>query len=404
MSEFYHDQADPWPSYSELFPEEEDSSEALIADGSYRFLQAATNKLEQHTGRKGEFFTAEEEYLVALDLIAGREARERIEKEGTVPDEVTREVIEKGNIARNKLIETNLRFAASYARRSMGLPASKKQSATFASTDGMPGITTFGDITHLADASVPLDDRMQMANIGLIKAADTFVIQPNKKTGKPIRFQTWAAWRIHNEIYQSIQSTEFKGIYLPMNIYNYVNQPDELHDDQSAEATARRALLRQMQTTTYLEDIDLRGDNFDEIDDDETEPQPFRLDEILPADRETYEPEHRFAKKHTTEKLISALESKFGERSIAVIVGRFGLAGVPVHTFDELADMFKVSRERIRQIEQDTLESLRAPRTSAQFSEEFRLVIENNARYNPHELGRFNEAMPNIKTNTIDKI
>jgi RNA polymerase primary sigma factor len=61
-------------------------------------------------------------------------------------------------------------------------------------------------------------------------------------------------------------------------------------------------------------------------------------------------------------KAINSVLETLGEREKNVIIARFGLNGTRAKTLEEIAAEYKLTKERIRQIEQAALHKLRNPR------------------------------------------
>ena len=93
------------------------------------------------------------------------------------------------------------------------------------------------------------------------------------------------------------------------------------------------------------------------------EEEETSLEEFIPAD---YDIEVEFRKRELKRALAKELE-KISQREVTVLSLRFGLDdGIP-KTLEEVADMFEVTRERIRQIEAKALRKLRHPIRSNKF-------------------------------------
>ena len=85
---------------------------------------------------------------------------------------------------------------------------------------------------------------------------------------------------------------------------------------------------------------------------------------VLQLEGDTYEdvetPEQNQIKKELKERVESSLDSLTPQQA-KVLRMRFGIGGGPELTLEQVADIFKISRERIRQIEAKALRKLREP-------------------------------------------
>jgi RNA polymerase sigma factor (sigma-70 family) len=212
-------------------------------------------------------------------------------------------------------------------------------------------------VVHIAkiyDATdIPIHDLVQEGTRGLLKAIDRF----DHRAG--FRFSTFASWWIRKAIRHAI-NTE-RSIRLPEKIAanirkmqqlqekNYSETGYYLNEEQLAEAlkisiTEVRDILNAQSTILSLESpVDSSGQNTigeNLIDNGSQAPddQVFALIE-----------------KEEIEKLINQLP----DRDKQIISLRFGLEDGNQHSLGDIAELFNISRERIRQIEKRILKTLR---------------------------------------------
>jgi len=207
-----------------------------------------------------------------------------------------------------------------------------------------------------ANRGMHLFDLVQEGNIGLIKAVDKFEYR------KGYKFSTYATWWIRQAITRAI-SDQARTIRVPVHMIEQINKvmretrlfqqefgreptPDELADRlgwhvskvKGVKNIAREPIS--LETPVGEEEDSLLGDFIE--------------------DKEVDSPANAAAFKLLTEQINSVL-STLPVREQKVIRMRFGLDDGYSHTLEEVGYVFKVTRERIRQIEAKALRRLRHP-------------------------------------------
>ncbi len=147
-----------------------------------------------------------------------------------------------------------------------------------------------------------------------------------------------------------------------------VHVVEKLNKIVRSERKLRAELGREPVSAEIARDLDLTPDEVDQIrrtaqspvslekpvgDEEESEFGHFITDESVPLPEEAAEVTMR---KETLEKILSELSSR--ERRVLEL--RYGLNGEHPRTLDEVGRTFNVTRERIRQIENQSLKKLRA--------------------------------------------
>lgn len=201
-------------------------------------------------------------------------------------------------------------------------------------------------------SGMPLDDLVQEANIGLMKAVERYDWR------RGFRFSTYATWWIRQQVSRSIADTG-RVVRAPVHIQEMARKV--LRERETVEArlgrpeieseTARRIgmpLAKTRMLLTMFEDVA----SLDEVEPDSG---LSRADGLIddtasnPAD---------VAERASLRRTLLGLLDDLDERAREVILLRFGLLDDNAMTLEEVGQHFGVTRERIRQIESKTMRRL----------------------------------------------
>lgn len=290
-----------------------DESETLPAeDSAPSGLEHDPTRLYLHELGYKSLLTAEEELQVARRIVKGDPA------------------------ARTKMIESNLRLVVKIAR-------------------------------HYCYRGLDLLDLIEEGNLGLMTAVEKF--DPERG----FRFSTYATWWIRQTIERGIMN-QGRTVRLPIHIQKelniYLRAAKELTKKLDHDPTAEEIAELIDQPIEDIQRVMALATETTSIDEDEN-----NQDQHKPSLAETLADDHILdpailiqdddLKLHVQEWLDS-----LGRRQREIIIRRFGLCGHEPATLEDVGKAVGLTRERVRQLQIDTLKRLKSMIKAADHTED----------------------------------
>jgi RNA polymerase primary sigma factor len=239
----------------------------------------------------------------------------------------TLQTIAKGNEicdrAKKKLVSSNLRLVVSIARR-------------------------------YSNYGLQLLDLIQEGNIGLMTAVDRFEYQ------RGFKFSTYAHWWIRQAITRAI-ADQARTIRIPVHMIEVINKLNRvsrnLFQEKGREPTGAEIAKKmdlpvwQVHKVMKIAQIPLS------LETPIGEEEKSQLSDFV-EDKETLSPVDEVISIDLKEKIEEALKA-YTQREANIIKMRFGLGNGAEHTLEEVGQEYKVTRERIRQIQEKAIQKLK---------------------------------------------
>jgi RNA polymerase primary sigma factor len=272
--------------------------------------------------------TAEQEVDLAKRIEAGLFAEHKLDSEPDLDLQMRRDlehVAEDGRRAKSHMLEANLRLVVSVAKK-------------------------------YSDRGLSLLDVVQEGNLGLIRAVEKFDYT------KGYKFSTYAMWWIRQAIQRGFADSA-RTIRLPVHVLEMLSKLSRVERDM------HQRLGREPTPEELAVELDRTPDQIEELL--RTSRQPISLDSTIGEDGETSigdliedvdapEASELVDRQLMAEQLRSALDA-LTPREATIMAMRFGLYDGNPHTLDEIGRALGLTRERIRQLEKQSLSKLRHP-------------------------------------------
>ncbi len=281
---------------------------------------------------KVALLNAEQEVDLALRIEAGLFAADKLEKDDGSMDQRLRwdyeQIIHDGKIAKNHLLEANLRLVVSLAKRYTGR--------------GMLFL-----------------DLIQEGNLGLIRAVEKFDYT------KGFKFSTYATWWIRQAITRAM-ADQARTIRIPVHMVEVINKlarvQRQMLQDLGREPTPEELAKELDMTPEKVVEVQKYGREPISLHTPLGEDGDSEFGDLI-EDSEAVVPADAVSFTLLQEQLHSVLDT-LSEREAGVVAMRFGLTDGQPKTLDEIGKVYGVTRERIRQIESKTMSKLRHPSRS----------------------------------------
>jgi RNA polymerase primary sigma factor len=298
-------------------PTDLDDQSSVMGDSVHTYLKAI--------GRR-QLLTAAQEVDLAKRIEAGLYAEHKLESGGRLSArarEDLRLVAEDGQRAKAHMLEANLRLVVSVAKK-------------------------------YADRGLSLLDVVQEGNLGLIRAVEKFDYT------KGYKFSTYAMWWIRQAIQRGFADSA-RTIRLPVHVLEMLSKLSrverEMHQRLGREPTPEELAVELDRSPAQVQEL-LR-----------TSRQPISLDSTIGEDGETRigdliedtdtpEASELVDRQLMADQLRRAL-GVLSAREEKIMAMRFGLYDGTPRTLDEIGKHLGLTRERIRQLEKESLSKLR---------------------------------------------
>ena len=281
---------------------------------------------------KVSLLNAEQEVDLARRIEAGLYAEYKLKNEAdSMTAKERRELhfmASDGQLAKNHLLEANLRLVVSLAKRYTGR--------------GMQFL-----------------DLIQEGNLGLIRAVEKFDYT------KGYKFSTYATWWIRQAITRAM-ADQARTIRIPVHMVEVINKlarvQRQMLQDLGREPTPEELAKELDMTPEKVVEVQKYGREPISLHTPLGEDGDSEFGDLI-EDSEAIVPADAVSFTLLQEQLHNVLDT-LSEREAGVVSMRFGLGDGQPKTLDEIGKVYGVTRERIRQIESKTMSKLRHPSRS----------------------------------------
>ncbi|MBB5780988.1 RNA polymerase sigma factor [Nonomuraea jabiensis] len=326
---------EPKPEHEEDVPEDlalsaedaEIENEQIDLDDTQSAMGDSVHTYLKSIGRR-TLLTAAQEVELARRIEAGLYAEYKLEIEPDLPVSVQDDllmVVEDGKRAKDHMLEANLRLVVSVAKK-------------------------------YTDRGMSLLDVVQEGNLGLIRAVEKFDYT------KGFKFSTYAMWWIRQAIQRGFADSA-RTIRLPVHVLEMLSKLSRIERDM------HQRLGREPTPEELAVELDKTPDQIEELL--RTSRQPISLNATIGEDGETTigdliedvdSPEaSEIVDRQLLGDQLRGVLNNLSPRESKIMALRFGLVDGKPHTLDEIGKHLGLTRERIRQLEKESLSKLRHP-------------------------------------------
>ncbi len=268
----------------------------------------------------------EEEVDLAKRIEEGRTAAEKLA--AGVPDEAQaglQDLINRGNQARSRFLESNMRLVVSIAKR-----------------------------YRTVSSSLELVDLIQDGSIGLMRAVDKFDWR------RGFKFSTYATWWIRQAVTRAVQE-QGRTVRVPPRVHNVALKAKSAIAELQAES-GRRPTLDEIAERSGLEARDI--DEALRLSDALSLEAPVgddgaQLGDFIATDDDP-SPEGEVINDDARTRLLESI-GRLNERERLILHERFGFSDGSPRSRSDIGALLGVSGERIGQIERAVLSKIRHP-------------------------------------------
>ncbi|MFI7226560.1 RNA polymerase sigma factor [Nonomuraea angiospora] len=327
--------SEPKPEHEEDLPDDlalsaedaEIENEQIDLDDTQSAMGDSVHTYLKSIGRR-TLLTAAQEVELARRIEAGLYAEYKLETEPDLPVSAQDDlllVVEDGKRAKDHMLEANLRLVVSVAKK-------------------------------YTDRGMSLLDVVQEGNLGLIRAVEKFDYT------KGFKFSTYAMWWIRQAIQRGFADSA-RTIRLPVHVLEMLSKLSRVERDM------HQRLGREPTPEELAVELDKTPDQIEELL--RTSRQPISLNATIGEDGETTigdliedvdspEASEIVDRQLLGDQLRGVLDN-LSPRESKIMALRFGLVDGKPHTLDEIGKHLGLTRERIRQLEKESLSKLRHP-------------------------------------------